>query len=165
MGCDGCNPKDGDTACTVKLPLLCILHHKSLDRPYYFYQPDLSTYTSNKDGSFYNPWTGGVLLVTDSFQGMKVDSYDTGDKICKDYYGYDAKFAEFHDGYYLEDMNGWKSESILAWSTWSWAQAKCGEWSLWGYFNHHWNGKVWIWVNNQPNGNCGEIWDTRYDLL
>lgn len=79
MACEGCDPKDGDTPCTVKLPLLCILHHKSLDRPYYFYKPDLASYTSNPDGSFYNPWTGGVLLVTDSVQGLKLTDYKTGD--------------------------------------------------------------------------------------
>ena len=75
--------------------------------------------------------------------------------MCKDYYGYDAKFAEFYDGYYLDDMNGVTSGAVKAWGNWSWATAKCGGWSLRGYFNHHWKGKAWIWINNQPNGNCG----------
>ena len=154
MSCEGCDPKDGDTLCTVELPLLCILHHKKLDRPYYFYQPNLSSY-HNKDGGFYHPWTGGVLVVTDRIRGLNIESYQKGDTICKDYYGYDAKFAEFHDGYYLDDMNGATSGAVKAWGNWSWATAKCGGWSLRGYFNHHWKGKAWIWINNQPNGNCG----------
>ena len=117
MACEGCNPKDGDTPCTVKLPLLCILHHKKLDRPYYFYEPDLTSY-EKKDGAFFNSWTGGVLLVTDSIRGLDIVSYEKGDQICKDYYGYDAKFAEFHDGYYLDDMNGYVSGQPRAWATW-----------------------------------------------
>ena len=125
MACEGCNPKDGDTPCTIKLPLLSILHHKSLDRPYYFYEPDLTIY-EQKDGGFFDSWTGGVLLVTDLFRGTDLVSYEKGDQICKKYYGYDAKFAEFHDGYYLEDMNGYKSGSIKAWATWEWFLAKCG---------------------------------------
>ena len=54
-------------------------------------------------------------------------------------------------------MNGYEQGIVKAWGNWNWAVAKCGEWSLWGYFNHHWTGRAWIWVNNQPNGNCGEI--------
>ena len=52
-------------------------------------------------------------------------------------------------------MNGVTSGAVKAWGNWSWATAKCGGWSLRGYFNHHWKGKAWIWINNQPNGNCG----------
>ena len=95
--------------------------------------------------------------MTDSVQGLQIHSWEAGDLICKKYYGSDAKFADFHDGYYLDDMNGFSSGSIKAWGDWSWAQAKCGEWSLWGYFNHHWNRRAWIWVNKQQNANCGEI--------
>jgi hypothetical protein len=156
MACDGCNPKDGDTLCTVSLPILCILHYKSLDRPYYFYQPDVTSY-HNPDNSFFNPWTGGILTVTDPVRGLEVTSYEKGDQYCKDYYGMDAKFAEFHDGFYLPDMNGFNSGIVKAWGNWQWALAECGAWSLWGYFNHHWRGKAWIWIRNQPNGNCGDI--------
>jgi len=46
---------------------------------------------------------------------------------------------------------------IKAWREWDWALTVCGEWSLWGYFNHQWNGNAWVWVNNQPNGNCGNL--------
>jgi len=38
---------------------------------------------------------------------------------------------------------------------WRWANAKQGGWNFWGYFNHHYRGRAWVWVDNQPNGNCG----------
>ncbi len=116
----------------------------------------MSSY-QKKDGGFYNPWTGGVLVVTDPIRGLQLTSYAVGDQRCKNYYGPNAKFAEFHDGYYMDDMNGFTSGKVQAWEKWNWANSKTGEWSLWGYFNHHWRGQAWIWVNNQPNGNCGQI--------
>jgi hypothetical protein len=86
MACEGCDPVNGDTACSISLPLLCVLHYKQLDRPYYFYEPNLSSYII-KDGGYYNPWSGGILVVTDSFQGVTLTSYAQGDSTCKDYYG------------------------------------------------------------------------------
>jgi hypothetical protein len=61
--------------------------------------------------------------MTDSVQGLRINSWDAGDKICKDYYGPDAKFADFRDGYYLDYMNGSesKSQSIKAGKDWRWA--------------------------------------------
>lgn len=152
MGCSGCDPINGDTSCTVSLPILCILHYRVIDRPYYAFTTD-STYT-NPDNGFYNPWTGGIFVVTDPFQGVTISSYAVGDQHCKDYYGPKAKFAEFHDGYFMDIMN---TPPIKAWKSWDWALTQCGEFSLWGYFNHHWRGNTWVWINNQPNGNCGNI--------
>jgi hypothetical protein len=30
---------------------------------------------------------------------------------------------------------------------WNWDEAKPGGWNYWGYFNLHYRGRVWIWVN------------------
>jgi len=38
---------------------------------------------------------------------------------------------------------------------WDWKNAKQGGWNFWGFFNHHYRGRAWAWVDNQPNGNCG----------
>jgi hypothetical protein len=57
----------------------------------------------------------------------------------------------------MADMNGYKSGVVKAWGNWDWTLALCGEWSIWGYFNHDWKGKTWIWVNDEPNANCGQI--------
>jgi len=70
----------------VSLPVLCILHYKTIDRPYYYYSPQDSTY-NNPDGGFYNAWTGGIFVVTDQIQGLNIKSYAKGDQYCKDYYG------------------------------------------------------------------------------
>lgn len=96
-----------------------------LRRSYYAYQPDSSKYTSNKDSGFYNSSTGDILLVTDSFQGLKLDSYATGDKICM--ITLDTSSAEFYDGYWLDYMNGYEQGIVKSWGNWNWAVAKCGE--------------------------------------
>lgn len=108
----------------------------------------------NPDRGFYNGWTGGIFTVTPPIRGYDVDSYDNGNKLCKQYWGKSAKFAEFHDGYYVDWMN---NRPRKTWKFWSWAVAKCGGWSFWGYFNHRYNGRAWVWINNQPHANCGEI--------
>jgi len=70
----------------VSLPILCILHYKTIDRPYYYYSPLDSTY-NNPDGGFYNSWTGGIFVVTDQIKGFNIKSYAVGDQYCKNYYG------------------------------------------------------------------------------
>lgn len=105
MSCNGCNPQTGDTPCTETLPITCIIHPATLDRPYYNYYPDFTSY-DNPDQSFYEGWTGGIIGVTDPVKGLSIDSYVTGDNYCKTAFGPQAKFATFSDGYYMSNMNG-----------------------------------------------------------
>jgi len=105
MSCNGCDPQLGDTSCTEKIPILCIVHPKKLDRPYYNFYPDFTPY-DNPDQSFYEGWTGGIIAVTDPIRGLEVDSYVTGDKLCKTSFGDDSKFAQFTDGWLMKNMNG-----------------------------------------------------------
>ncbi len=78
MSCNGCNPHEGDTPCTVKLPITCIVNYMKLDRPYYSFYPTTSlqnsasaaTPFSNADQSFYEGWTGGVIALTDPVMGL-----------------------------------------------------------------------------------------------
>ena len=120
MSCGDCNPQDGDTPCTEKLPILCILHHKTLNRPFYNFYPDFSQYDV-ADQSFYEGWTGGIFALTDPVRGLEVDSFVTGDNMCKTAYGPNAKFASFTDGYYMDQMNG---PEVKIEASWDWGQAK-----------------------------------------
>ncbi len=105
MSCNGCNPQSGDTPCTQILPILCIINPKVLPRPYYKFYADYTAY-ANPDQSFYEGWTGGIMSVTDPVRGLDIDSYVTGDNLCKSAFGSSAKFATFNDGWYLPYMNG-----------------------------------------------------------
>ena len=150
MSCGDCNPQDGDTPCTEKLPVLCILHHKTLNRPFYNFYPDFSQYDV-ADQSFYEGWTGGIFALTDPVRGLEIDSFVTGDNMCKTAYGPYAKFASFTDGYYMDQMNG---PEVKIEASWDWGQAKSGEFGMWGYFNHDHIGRSWVWTQYTPNGNC-----------
>lgn len=81
-----------------------------------------------------------------------MDSYAAGNQICKDYFGKNAKFAEFHDGWYMNYMNKLPRKT---WKFWDWTTATCGGWAFWGYFNHKYTGRAWTWINGQSHGNCG----------
>ena len=76
-----------------------------MNRPYYGYYPDFTPY-DNPDQSYYEGWTGGIIVLTDPIRGIEIDSYKTGDSLCKNQFGSNAKFAEFTDGYYMKSMNG-----------------------------------------------------------
>lgn len=86
MSCNDCDPQYGDVSCSEKIPVLCIVHPRKLDRPYYNFYPDFTPY-DNSDQSFYEGWTGGVIAVTDPIRGLEIDSYVTGDKLCKTAFG------------------------------------------------------------------------------
>lgn len=151
IGCKGCDAIKGDEPCTSVLPVLCILHPKVIDRPSYAFS-NLARPYENPDRSYYNGWTGGIFTVTPPVRGYDVDSYEAGDKLCKDYWGKSVKFAEFKDGYYQSEMN---TRPVKAWKFWNWKEAICGGWAFWGYFNTNYNGRVWTWNESQARSNCG----------
>lgn len=153
FSCNNCNPFEGDQTCDKNLPLVCITSHKSLQRPLY---PIAVEYTPFAviDGGFYEGWTGGVIQVTVPVRGYDLIDYATGNNICKGYFGEKARWAKFNDGFYLPYMN---QRPISAWGFWDWnsSKLKSGGWNFWGYFNHHYRGRAWVYVDGQPNGNCG----------
>lgn len=122
MSCNGCDPQYGDTACTQKLPITCIIHPRTLARPYYGFYPTFTPY-ANPDQSFYEGWTGGIIALTDPVRGLDVTSYAVGDNLCKTAFGAKAKFAQFTDGWYLSNMNG---PNLKIEKTWDWAKAVSG---------------------------------------
>lgn len=122
MSCNGCNPQNGDTSCTEILPVTCIIHPKTLARPFYNYYSDYTPY-SNPDAAFYEGWTGGIIAVTDPVRGLDITSYAVGDNLCKTAFGPSAKFAMFTDGWYIPFMNG---PSVAIERTWDWGKARSG---------------------------------------
>lgn len=151
FSCNNCNPFEGDTLCNRTLPLLCLTNARKVVRPYYNIAIQYTPFTVT-DGGYYDGWTGGLLQVTTPVQGSAIASLEVGNKICRDYFGETAKWAQFDDGYYMPYMN---QNPQKTWSLWDWAQTKRGGWNMWGYFNHRYRGRAWVWINNQPNANCG----------
>jgi hypothetical protein len=92
MSCNGCDPQLGDTACTQRLPITCIIRPRTYYRPFYDYYPDFTPY-DNPDQSFYEGWTGGIIALTDPIRGIEITSYQVGDNLCKSAFGRKAKFA------------------------------------------------------------------------
>ena len=150
FSCNNCNPFEGDQPCTKALPILCISHHKVAQRPHHTIAVEYTPFAIT-DGGHYDSWTGGVFTVTLPVRGSDITSYKVGDDLCKGYFGSNSKFAAFDDGFYMPYMNQPPEKS---WWLWDWAKATRGGWNMWGYFNHHYRGRAWVWVNNQPNGNC-----------
>lgn len=91
------------------------------------------------------------MSVTDPVRGLDIDSYEAGDNLCKTAFGVSAKFAMFNDGWYMPNMNG---PIVKMQKSWDWKTALSGQYNLWGYFNHNYMGKTWIWTQTTPSGNC-----------
>lgn len=151
FSCNNCNPFEGDQPCDRKLPILCINQHKKLDRPYHQIAIEYTPFRMT-DGGYYDGWTGGVFEVTSPVRGSDISNYQIGDDLCKGFFGATSKFANFDDGYYMDYMN---QRPIKAWNRWVWDEAKQGKWNFWGYFNHHYRGRAWVWINS-TSGNCGQ---------
>ncbi len=151
FSCNNCNPFEGDQFCNRTLPIVCITSHKKLQRPYHAIAVEYTPFAVT-DGGYYDGWTGGIIQVTVPVRGYDISSYKVGDDLCKGYFGINSKFAKFNDGFYEPYMN---QRPVTAWNTWDWSKAKAGGWNFWGYFNHHYRGRAWVWIDGQPNGNCG----------
>ena len=151
FSCNNCNPFEGDQPCSKALPILCISNHLTAVRPWHTISVTYTPFAIT-DGGYYDSWTGGVFTVTLPVRGIDITSYAVGDKLCKGYFGNNSRFAKFDDGRYMEHMN---EPPQKTWALWDWSKTKKGGWNMWGYFNHKYRGRAWVWVDNQPNGNCG----------
>ena len=152
FSCNNCNPFEGDQPCHKALPILCISNHMAASRPYHTIAVRYTPFAI-LDGGYYDSWTGGVFTVTLPVRGSDITSYKVGDDLCKGYFGKNSHFAKFNDGRYMQYMN---DDPQKTWALWDWNKTKKGGWNMWGYFNHHYRGRAWVWIDNQPNGNCGK---------
>ena len=152
FSCNDCNPFEGDQPCTKALPLLCISNHRVAVRPFHQIAVPYTPFAIT-DGGYYDGWTGGVFTVTLPVRGSDITSYKVGDDLCKGYFGANSHFAKFDDASYMPYMN---EPPQKTWSFWDWNKAQKGGWNMWGYFNHRYRGRAWVWIDNQPYGHCGQ---------
>jgi hypothetical protein len=154
--CDSgnCNPYTGDTDCATSLPILCILHHKVIRRPFYDFARNCVGCAST-DNSYYNGWIGGVFATTKLVKGSAIINRAAGDSLCRAELGTSAVMAEFHDGFWISYMNDSPAKIKV---NWNWSSSVPGAWGAWGYFNSiKTSSRMWTWVNDQPTGNCGSL--------
>ncbi len=151
FSCNNCDPFQGDQPCNISIPILCLTNAKAVVRPKYNIAVQYTPF-SVLDGGYYDGWTGGLFQVTLPVQGSSIRSKAVGDTLCKGYFGNNSKMAQFNDGYYMPFMNQLPQKT---WALWDWGKTQRGGWNMWGYFNHHYRGRAWVWIPNQPNGNCG----------
>jgi len=84
-----CNPHQGDTLCTERLPLLCIYKNPSA-----FPVP---AGVNNNDQ--YNKWAFGVVATSSPVLGNSLQHLADADKVCIAQFGTGWRTAEFHDGW------------------------------------------------------------------
>ncbi|MCQ4166859.1 hypothetical protein [Tahibacter harae] len=91
-----CEPHNGDTACHVELPLLC-LKVDGRPRP-----PGLAEGSNSPNlampGNFYSGWAAGELAATPPLAGTTLTSRLAADALCRRHFGDGWRMAEFHDG-------------------------------------------------------------------
>ncbi len=51
----------------------------------------------------------------------------------------------------MKNMNAMPQKT---WKFWDWDQAICGGYGFWGFFNHKYQGRTWVWNNNNAKANC-----------
>lgn len=78
-----CDAYHGDTACTERLPILCL----GVDGAQ---NPGVAT-------DPYHEWAYGHIALTQPIRGDKLTSWKVADQICKTTFGPEWKMAEHHD--------------------------------------------------------------------
>jgi hypothetical protein len=95
IGCHAqpsCEPYQGDTACTVQLPVLCI-------------KQDGSPNPGTPVNGVYRQWAKGHVATTPPVRGDSLGSRALADGLCLALFGPGWRMAEFHDG------SGWSFDA------------------------------------------------------
>lgn len=139
VGCQNCNPYQGDTQCYQRRPILCIFRAQDV-------RPD---YTVSIP--FYEGWSGGHIKISAPIRGCYIYSKAHADSICRSQFGWGWGIASHHDGHYIWGMNG----SQNAYQSWYWGFASEGGWNFYAYGNVSTTpyNNYWVYIRNQP-GNC-----------
>ena len=139
VGCSDCNVYKGDTPCSQKRKILCLVGAKKKPRPWYDYGPKISD-GAIRDNGFYHGWSGGVYSATPPYQGTQLTKRSVADRFCKEHFGESARIAEQRDGWHMSYMN-------YPTDTWNWNSARVGGWASWGYFGTGLScDSMWAWV-------------------
>lgn len=91
VGCDNCDPYQGDTPCTKALPLLCIKKTGAG-----FPLPNPATVASANPDRYYR-WSGGVIATTKPT--VPPSTLAAANALCVQEFGAGWRVAEHHDGW------------------------------------------------------------------
>lgn len=93
VGCDGCNPYQGDSQCWQAKPVLCF---------YSANMPRLNMTEFTHEQRYYNGWSGGLLELTKPVRGCYIRSKWHGDWLCEQEKGEGWRMAGFDEGRYSD---------------------------------------------------------------
>ena len=155
IGCNGCNPYNGDTPCNTSLPILCVSKN-DFNRPPYDSAP-CNTPNCVQPKWFYAPWSGGYITITPvKFKGSEIGSLSNADKICQKYLGQEFR-AVLHfngnPGSWVPEM----SNTQYFFDTWPSASSglrKSGDWNSYGYGQIKVTGRFWAFTYGWSFANC-----------
>lgn len=96
VGCDGCDPYNGDSQCWQSKPLLCF---------YSANMPRLNMTEFGHEERYYNGWSGGLLELTKPVRGCYIRSQWHGDWLCRQEKGEGWRMANFNEGRYTDNLS------------------------------------------------------------
>lgn len=142
-----CNPYEGDTSCSIALPILCLKVDDSPRPNYAVIKAD-----GTMEPAFYRGWAGGRIALTEPIIGTDISSPEAADLICAETFGLGYRLAEHHDGKYVPGMDLGEFYG----DTWPPAsELSSGGWNFFAYSHISDETRFWVHINDQP-GNC---WD------
>ncbi len=146
VGCSGCNPYQGDTTCSSRLPILCI-NPEGEPRENYEVMP----HGGCMSDEYYRGWSGGHIGLTAPVPGTNLTSLASANALCASTFGAGYRMAEFHDGEYLPNMD----IDMYFGNTWP-AAVSVGGWNFYGYGDVSSASRFWTYIDDQ-SANC---WDS-----
>lgn len=144
VGCEGCNPYQGDTSCSSSLPILCIKPEGEQRENY-----DIAPYGGSMPAEYYRGWAGGHIKTTSAVPGTQLTSLAAANALCASAFGSGYRMAEFHDGKYKSGMD----LDLYYGSTWPTSGLSTGGWNFYGYGNLSSSTRFWTYINDQ-SANC-----------
>ncbi|HSX62311.1 MAG TPA: hypothetical protein VLF18_19170 [Tahibacter sp.] len=126
-----CNAYTGDTACSTRLPVLC-LDVDGRERPAGLLVPPQGG--GVMPAPFYAGWAAGRVAATKPIAGVDLTGPSAADAICRTQFGKGWRMAEFHDG--LIDDAGNR-----------------GGWAWYAHGTLDTTTRYWVWIND-TQANC-----------
>ena len=151
VGCNGCNPYNGDTLCTTQLPILCYSKN-DFNRPPYD-SPACTTPNCVQPKWYYTPWSGGIITITPvKVKGDEIGSRDDADAVCIKYLGHDFRAVYHGLGSWVDEMSSLQ-RFFDSWPSASLGLRKPGAWNSFGYGQIKVTGRFWAFTDYQK-ANC-----------
>ncbi len=138
-----CDPYQGDTPCSVALPVLCLKIDGSTRPPY-----ELAHCPScAMNDEYYNGWAEGTVELTEPVPGNTFANLSDVNAYCEAQLGAGYRVAEHHDGRQVSGMD----QNHFYDSTWPLTTSSGG----WGFYapGQIPDSRFWVYINDQ-NANC-----------